>query len=87
MIIIVGPNDERSHQAAEALGIDADLIMMQRGCDYLLIDVNEESIDIVAADVTEAARMLLHMLAHGCPPERFLPPPLEVSTLAFRSRH
>jgi len=87
MIIIVGPRDEASHRAAEALGIDADLILAQRGCDYLLIDVNEESIDIVAADREEAARLLVHMLANGCPPESILPPPLEVSQIAWRSRH
>lgn len=87
MIIVCSRTDSVTLRAAEAIGIDALEIMDQRGQDYLLIDATEVGIDIVAADLPEAARMLAHMLAHGAPPERFLPPPIEVSEAAWQSRH
>jgi hypothetical protein len=87
VIIVCSRDDEANLYAAESFGIDALMVMDQRETDYLVIEVHDDGIDIVATDLAEAARLLLHMLTNGIPPTSIHPPPLEVSQIAWQSRH
>ena len=86
MILVVG-TDESSQRAAEALGIDAALMLAQRpDATHLVIEASEGGIDILATDGPGAAELVLIMLGNGLPIDSIYPSP-EVQQAVHIGRH
>jgi hypothetical protein len=87
VILVVVAGNRDSQEIAAQFGIDAPTILAQHDAECLVIEMADNTLDIVATDRKSAADLVLRMLANGVLAADIFPPPPEVQQAVLHGRH